>query len=94
MRLLPYDPLSRSPAALTPPVRPPHTPVAFLPPGRPHARPSTAPGAVAADPGCETGRMPVLDPNPQNGQKKMLIVFGSFLAIFVIIAVIATLASP
>ncbi|KAF2780950.1 SGM_5486 family transporter-associated protein [Streptomyces sp. OM5714] len=38
--------------------------------------------------------MPVLDPNPQNGQKKMLIVFGSFLALFVIIGVIATIASP
>ncbi|MEU2284345.1 SGM_5486 family transporter-associated protein [Streptomyces sp. NPDC013178] len=38
--------------------------------------------------------MPVLDPNPQNGQKKMLLVFGSFLLIFVIIAVIATIASP
>ncbi|MFJ4623603.1 SGM_5486 family transporter-associated protein [Streptomyces sp. NPDC088812] len=38
--------------------------------------------------------MPVLDPNPQNGQKKMLIVFGSFLLIFVIIAVVATIASP
>ncbi|WP_416982980.1 SGM_5486 family transporter-associated protein [Streptomyces sp. T028] len=36
----------------------------------------------------------VLDPNPQNGQKKMLIVFGTFLAIFVIIAVIATIAAP
>ncbi|MGI3230385.1 SGM_5486 family transporter-associated protein [Streptomyces sp. GTA36] len=23
--------------------------------------------------------MPVLDPNPQNGQKKMLLVFGAFL---------------
>ncbi|MEV6181596.1 SGM_5486 family transporter-associated protein [Streptomyces sp. NPDC052016] len=38
--------------------------------------------------------MPVLDPNPQNGQKKMLIVFGSFLLIFVIIGIIATIASP
>jgi hypothetical protein len=44
--------------------------------------------------GCQTGPMPVLDPNPQNGQKKMLIVFGSFFAIFIVIAVIATLASP
>ncbi|MDQ1044338.1 hypothetical protein QFZ76_002574 [Streptomyces sp. V4I2] len=44
--------------------------------------------------GCETCRMPVLDPNPQNGQKKMLLVFGSFFAIFVIIAIIATIASP
>ena len=38
--------------------------------------------------------MPVLDPNPQNGQKKMRLVCGSFLLIFVIIAVIATIASP
>ncbi|MFD9003957.1 SGM_5486 family transporter-associated protein [Streptomyces sp. NPDC059582] len=38
--------------------------------------------------------MPVLDPNPPNGQKRMLIIFGSFFAIFVIIAVIATIASP
>ncbi|MGW2826927.1 SGM_5486 family transporter-associated protein [Streptomyces sp. NPDC001443] len=38
--------------------------------------------------------MPVLEPNPPDGQKKMLMVFGSFLAIFVIIAVIATIASP
>jgi hypothetical protein len=35
-----------------------------------------------------------MDPNPRNGQKKMLLVFGSFLIIFVIIAVVATLASP
>ena len=38
--------------------------------------------------------MPVLDPNPQNGQKKMLIVFGSFFAIFVVIAIVATIVSP
>ncbi|MGC9377548.1 SGM_5486 family transporter-associated protein [Streptomyces sp. MH13] len=38
--------------------------------------------------------MPVLDPNPQHGQKKMLYVFGGFLAIFVIIGVIATIAAP
>lgn len=44
--------------------------------------------------GCETGRMPVLDPNPPNGQKKMLLVFGAFLAITVIIGIIATIASP
>lgn len=44
--------------------------------------------------GCDTCRMPVLEPNPQNGQKKMLIVFGSFFAIFVIIAVIASIAAP
>lgn len=58
-------------------------------------------GGLGADPtrrgpaeGCETDPMPVLDPNPQNGQKKMLLVFGTFLAITVIIAVIATIASP
>ncbi|MFJ3668763.1 SGM_5486 family transporter-associated protein [Streptomyces sp. NPDC090106] len=37
---------------------------------------------------------PVLDPNPQNGQKKMLIIFGSFFAIFVIIAIVASIAAP
>ncbi|MDQ0990121.1 SGM_5486 family transporter-associated protein [Streptomyces sp. V3I7] len=38
--------------------------------------------------------MPVLEPNPQNGQKKLLIVLGAFFAIFVVIAVIATIAAP
>ena len=38
--------------------------------------------------------MPVLDPNPQNGQKKLLLVLGAFLVIFVIIGIIATIASP
>lgn len=52
------------------------------------------PAASGAGAECETCRMPVLDPNPRNGQKKMLLVFGSFLAIFVVIAVIATIASP
>ena len=52
------------------------------------------PRGVGPDAGCETCGMPVLDPNPQNGQKKMLIVFGSFFAIFVIIAVIASIAAP
>ncbi|MET7312646.1 SGM_5486 family transporter-associated protein [Streptomyces sp. NPDC005134] len=38
--------------------------------------------------------MPVLDPNPQNGQKKLLLVLGAMLLITVIIGVIASLASP
>ncbi|MDQ0797133.1 SGM_5486 family transporter-associated protein [Streptomyces sp. NPDC005899] len=38
--------------------------------------------------------MPVLDPHPQNGQKKLLLVFGAMLLISVIIGVIATIASP
>lgn len=43
---------------------------------------------------CDTGPMPVLDPNPQNGQKKLLLVFGAMLLITVVIGVIATIASP
>ncbi|MEU3944723.1 SGM_5486 family transporter-associated protein [Streptomyces sp. NPDC029526] len=38
--------------------------------------------------------MPVLDPNPQNGQKKLLLVFGSFFAIFIVIGVVASLLAP
>ncbi|HEY9375334.1 SGM_5486 family transporter-associated protein [Streptomyces sp.] len=38
--------------------------------------------------------MPVLDPNPPNGQKKLLIVLGAMLGIGVVIAVIASIASP
>jgi hypothetical protein len=38
--------------------------------------------------------MPVLDPNPQGGQRKLLYVLGAMLAIGVVIAVIATIASP
>ncbi|WP_318217987.1 SGM_5486 family transporter-associated protein [Streptomyces sp. SCL15-6] len=38
--------------------------------------------------------MPVLDPNPQNSQKKLLLVFGAILVIFVIIGIVATIASP
>jgi hypothetical protein len=38
--------------------------------------------------------MPVLDPNPQNGQRKLLLVFGTIIGIMVIISVIASIASP
>ncbi|CAL9574757.1 SGM_5486 family transporter-associated protein [Streptomyces sp. enrichment culture] len=38
--------------------------------------------------------MPVLDPNPQNGQKKLLLVLGSFLAILVVIGVVASFLAP
>ncbi|MBB4980294.1 MULTISPECIES: SGM_5486 family transporter-associated protein [Streptomyces] len=38
--------------------------------------------------------MPVLEPNPQNGQKKLLFVLGAMLGITVVIAVIASFASP
>ncbi|WP_405800288.1 SGM_5486 family transporter-associated protein [Streptomyces sp. NBC_01506] len=38
--------------------------------------------------------MPVLDPSPQNGQKKLLLMFGTIIGIMVVIAVIASIASP
>ncbi|MEU0282962.1 SGM_5486 family transporter-associated protein [Streptomyces sp. NPDC088147] len=38
--------------------------------------------------------MPVLDPNPQNGQRKLLLVFGAIIGIMVIIGIIASIASP
>lgn len=38
--------------------------------------------------------MPVLDPNPPNSQKKMLLIFGAFFAIFVIIGVVAAFVAP
>ncbi|MFF0451035.1 SGM_5486 family transporter-associated protein [Streptomyces sp. NPDC004609] len=38
--------------------------------------------------------MPVLDPHPQNGQKKLLLVFGTMIAFFVVVGIIATIASP
>nr|WP_272925461.1 SGM_5486 family transporter-associated protein [Streptomyces sp. SID2563] len=37
---------------------------------------------------------PVLDPHPQNGQKKLLLVLGAMLLITVVVGVIASLASP
>ncbi|MEW1890207.1 SGM_5486 family transporter-associated protein [Streptomyces sp. NPDC048567] len=36
----------------------------------------------------------MLDPNPQNGQKKLLLVLGAMLLITVVVGVIASLASP
>ncbi|WP_272893158.1 SGM_5486 family transporter-associated protein [Streptomyces sp. JJ36] len=38
--------------------------------------------------------MPVLEPDPPDGRKKLLLVFGTILAILVVIGVVATLASP
>ncbi|MEE4491879.1 MULTISPECIES: SGM_5486 family transporter-associated protein [unclassified Streptomyces] len=36
----------------------------------------------------------MLDPNPQNGQKKLLLVFGTMLLITVVVGIIASIASP
>lgn len=38
--------------------------------------------------------MPVLDPNPPNGQKKLLIIFGVMIAITVVIGIVASIAAP
>ncbi|MFD7506203.1 SGM_5486 family transporter-associated protein [Streptomyces sp. NPDC001700] len=38
--------------------------------------------------------MPVLDENPQDGQKKFLLILGVMFGITVVIGVVATIASP
>ncbi|GAA3369688.1 SGM_5486 family transporter-associated protein [Streptomyces sannanensis] len=43
---------------------------------------------------CETVGMPVLEPNPQNGQKKLLLVLGAMLAITVVIGIVASVVAP
>ncbi|MFE2289408.1 SGM_5486 family transporter-associated protein [Streptomyces sp. NPDC059443] len=37
---------------------------------------------------------PVLEPNPQDGHKKLGLVLGAMLLVTVIISIIATIASP
>ncbi|GHB35062.1 hypothetical protein GCM10010347_00220 [Streptomyces cirratus] len=44
--------------------------------------------------GTLSGMSPVLEPNPQNGHKKLGLVLGAMLVVTVIISVIATIASP
>jgi hypothetical protein len=38
--------------------------------------------------------MSVLEPNPQDGRKKLAIVLGAMLGVTVVIAIIASIASP
>lgn len=38
--------------------------------------------------------MPVLDPEPQGGQKKLLLIFATFLGIMVVIGVVASILAP
>lgn len=38
--------------------------------------------------------MPVLEPNPPKGQNRLLIILGAMLAIGLVLAAIATIASP
>jgi hypothetical protein len=40
------------------------------------------------------GMSPVLEPNPQNGHKKLGIVLGAMLLVTVVVAIVATIASP
>ncbi|GAA0279395.1 hypothetical protein GCM10010302_16380 [Streptomyces polychromogenes] len=41
-----------------------------------------------------SGMSPVLEPNPQDSHKKLGLVLGAMALVTVIVAVIATLASP
>lgn len=36
----------------------------------------------------------MLEPNPPNGQKKLLLVFATMIGFFVFVGIIATIASP
>ncbi|MEU6116187.1 SGM_5486 family transporter-associated protein [Streptomyces sp. NPDC047117] len=38
--------------------------------------------------------MPVLEPNPQGGQKKLLLVLGAMLGVTVVVGIIASIAAP
>ncbi|GAA5610295.1 SGM_5486 family transporter-associated protein [Streptomyces platensis] len=38
--------------------------------------------------------MPVLEPNPQGGQKKLLLVLGAMLGVTVVVAIIASVVAP
>ncbi|MFI5758447.1 SGM_5486 family transporter-associated protein [Streptomyces sp. NPDC051569] len=38
--------------------------------------------------------MPVLEPHPPNGQRKLLVLFGTIIGIMVVIGIIASLAAP
>jgi hypothetical protein len=38
--------------------------------------------------------MPVLEPEPQNGQKKLLLTFATIFGIMIAIGVIASIAAP
>ncbi|MDC7339664.1 MULTISPECIES: SGM_5486 family transporter-associated protein [Streptomyces] len=38
--------------------------------------------------------MPVLEPNPQNSQKKLLLMLGLMLGVTVVVAIVASIAAP
>ncbi|MFD7923208.1 SGM_5486 family transporter-associated protein [Streptomyces sp. NPDC059740] len=38
--------------------------------------------------------MPVLEPHPQNSQKKLLLVLAAMLGVTVVVAIVASIASP
>lgn len=43
---------------------------------------------------CETAAMPVLEPEPQDGQKKLLLIFAVIFGIMLVIGVVASFAAP
>jgi hypothetical protein len=38
--------------------------------------------------------MPVLEPDPPEGRRRLLLLFGLILALFVVIGVVASIAAP
>ena len=38
--------------------------------------------------------MPVLEPHPENGQKKLLLILAAIFGIMVLIGIVATLVAP
>jgi hypothetical protein len=38
--------------------------------------------------------MPVLEPDPQNGQKKLLMIIALIFGIMIVIGIVATIAAP
>lgn len=58
------------------------------------SHPVASPGGSGAVGGCDTGRMPVLEPNPQGSQKKLLLVLALMLGVTVVVGIIASIAAP
>jgi LPS O-antigen subunit length determinant protein (WzzB/FepE family) len=38
--------------------------------------------------------MPVLEPDPQNGQKKLLLILAAIFGIMLVVGIVATIAAP
>ncbi|GAA2234886.1 hypothetical protein GCM10010430_14620 [Kitasatospora cystarginea] len=53
---------------------------------------SRTPVSARRVPDARLGTMPVLEPNPPNGQKKLLALLGVIAAIVVVVSIIASVA--